>query len=292
MYPDGSVNLNMGAADLGTGTKTVMAMIVAEELGVPLDRIQIENADTGTTQYSRHSGGSKTVYSDGPPTRLAALQVKGQLLDMAAQQLKVPVSDLVFQDGAILAHGGTQKLAVTELIQLRMQQGVVGVGRDRPNPVDKVVRTFATHFAEVEVNTRTGEMRVLRVVAAHDSGRVMSLLTYRNQVFGGFLQGLGLAMTESRVLDSSTGRMMNANFHDYKIPTAKDVPGEMTCLPIDPHDTECNIIGSKGLGEPATVPAATAIANAFYNATGLRVTEGPITAAQVLTLLEERKTRG
>ena len=166
------------------------------------------------------------------------------------------------------------------------------MGRDRPNPVDKVVRTFATHFAEVEVNTRTGEMRVLRVVAAHDSGRVMSLLTYRNQVFGGFLQGLGLAMTESRVLDSSTGRMMNANFHDYKIPTAKDVPGEMTCLPIDPHDTECNIIGSKGLGEPATVPAATAIANAFYTATGLRVTEGPITAAKVLALLAERKTRG
>jgi xanthine dehydrogenase YagR molybdenum-binding subunit len=292
LNPDGSVNLNMGAADLGTGTKTVMAMIVAEELGVPPDRIRIENADTGTTQYSGVSGGSKTVSADGPPARLAALEVKRFLLEMAAEQLKVPVSDLDFKDGVIVARGGAQKLAITELTQLRMQQGVVGVGRGRFVPTDKVVRSFATHFAEVEVNTHTGEMRVLRMLAAHDSGRVMSLLTYRNQVFGGFLQGLGLAMTERRVMDSSTGKMVNANFHDYKIPTAKDAPVEMTCLPIDPHDTECNILGAKGLGEPATVPAATAIANAFYHATGLRITAAPITAAQVLTLLAERKTRG
>ena len=109
---------------------------------------------------------------------------------------------------------------------------VVGVGRRGPDPTDKVVRPFATHFAEVEVNTRTGEMRVLRMLAAQDSGRVMNLLTYRNQVFGGVLMGVGFAMTERRVMDSSTGKMVNANFHDYKIPTAKDVPGEMT---VSPH---------------------------------------------------------
>jgi xanthine dehydrogenase YagR molybdenum-binding subunit len=292
LNPDGSVNLNMGAADLGTGTKTVAASIVAEELGVPLDRIRIENADTGTTSYSGVSGGSKTVAADGPPTRLAALEVKRFLLEMAAEQLKVPVSDLVFQDGAIMAQGGAKKLAITDLTQLRQQQGIVGVGRGRFVPGDKVVRSFATHFAEVEVNTRTGEMRVLRMLAAHDSGRVMNLLGYRNQIFGGFLQGLGLAMTERRVMDSDTGKMVNANFHDYKIPTAKDAPVEMTCLPIDPHDTECNILGAKGLGEPATVPAATAIANALYHAAGVRVKAAPITAAQVLTLLAEPKTRG
>ena len=201
MYPDGSVNLNMGAADLGTGTKTVMAMIVAEELGVPLDRIQIENADTGTTQYSRHSGGSKTVFADGTAVRMAVLEVKGLLLDMAAEQLKVPAADLLFQNGMIVAQGGAQKLAPAELTQLRMRQGVVGVGRNRPDPVDKIVRPFATQFAEVEVNTLTGEMRVLRMLAAQDSGRVMSLFTYRNQVFGGMIQGIGFATTESRVMD-------------------------------------------------------------------------------------------
>jgi xanthine dehydrogenase YagR molybdenum-binding subunit len=292
VFADGSVNLNMGAADLGTGTKTVMAMVVAEELGVSLDRIQIENADTGTTMYTEVSGGSKTVIADSPPTRLAALEVKARLLEMAAEQLKVPVSDLVLQDGAILAQGGAQKVAITDLRQLRMRQMVLGVGQRGPDPADKVVRPFATHFAEVEVNTRTGEMRVLRMLAAQDSGRVMNLLTYRGQVFGGLLMGLGFAMTERRIMDSSTGKMVNANFHDYKIPTAKDVPGEMTCLPIDPHDTECNINGAKGLGEPATIPAGTAIANAFYHATGIRVTAAPITAAQVLTLLAERKTKG
>jgi len=291
LFADGSVNLNIGAADLGTGTNTVMAMVVAEELGVPLDRIEIENADTGTTQYTDVSGGSKTVLADSPAVRLAALDVKAQLLEMAAEQLQVPVSDLVFKDGAILAHGGTQKLAIAELSRLRRQM-VVGVGRRGPDPTDKVVRPFSTDFAEVEVNTRTGEMRVLRVLAAQDSGRVMNLLTYRNQVLGGVIQSAGFAMTERRIMDSSTGKMMNANFHDYKIPTAKDAPGEVTVLPIDPHDTECNINGAKGLGEPATIAPAAAIANALYHATGVRVTAAPITAAQILTLLAERKAKG
>jgi xanthine dehydrogenase YagR molybdenum-binding subunit len=169
---------------------------------------------------------------------------------------------------------------------------VVGVGRRDPDLVDKIVRPFATHFAEVEVNTRTGEMRVLRLLAAQDSGRVMNLLTYRNQVQGGVLMGVGFATMERRILDSTTGKMVNANLHDYKIPTAKDVPAEVTVLPIDPHDTECSLTGAKGVGEPSTIPTAAAIANAFYNATGIRVTTSPITAAQILTLLAERKAKG
>jgi xanthine dehydrogenase YagR molybdenum-binding subunit len=289
---DGSVDLDIGAADLGTGTKTVMAMVVAEELGVPLDRIHVENADTGTTPYSRVSGGSKTVFGDSPAVRSAALEVKARLLEMAAEDLKVPVSDLVFKDGTITAKGGTKKLTIADLVQPRTRQMVVGVGQRGPDLTDKVVRPFATHFAEVEVNTRTGEMRVLRLLAAQDSGRVMNLLTYRNQVLGGVVMGLGFAMTECRLMDSSTGKMVNANLHDYKIPTAKDAPGEFTCLPIDPHDTECSTTGAKGLGEPATIPVGAAIANAFYHATGLRVTTAPITAAQILTLLAERKAKG
>jgi xanthine dehydrogenase YagR molybdenum-binding subunit len=289
---DGSVDLNMGAADLGTGTKTVMAMVVAEELGVPLERIQVENADTGTTPYSRVSGGSKTVFGDSPAVRSAALEVKARLLEMAAEDLKVPVSDLVFKDGAIAAKGSAKKLTIADLVQPRTRQGVVGVGQRGPDLTDKIVRPFGTHFAEVEVNTRTGEMRVLRMLAAQDSGRVMNLLTYRNQVQGGVLMGVGFATMERRILDSTTGKMVNANLHDYKIPTAKDAPGEVTVLPIDPHDTECCLTGAKGLAEPSTVPASAAIANAFYHATGIRATKAPITAAQILTLLAERKTRG
>jgi xanthine dehydrogenase YagR molybdenum-binding subunit len=288
---DGSVDLNIGAADLGTGTKTVMAMVVAEELGVPLDRINVENADTGTTPYSRVSGGSKTVFGDSPAVRSAALEVKARLLEMAAEDLKVPQSDLVFKDGAVLSKEG-KKLTLADLVAPRTRQMVVGVGRRDPDLVDKIVRPFATHFAEVEVNTRTGEMRVLRLLAAQDSGRVMNLLTYRNQVQGGVLMGVGFATMERRILDSTTGKMVNANLHDYKIPTAKDVPAEVTVLPIDPHDTECSLTGAKGIGEPSTIPTAAAIANAFYHATGIRVTTSPITAAQILTLLAERKAKG
>jgi CO/xanthine dehydrogenase Mo-binding subunit len=292
LYPDGSATLNMGAADLGTGTKTVMALVVAEELGVPPDRIQIENADTGTTQFTRPSGGSKTVFADSPAVRAAALEVKARVLEMAAAQLKVPVTDLALQDGAVVVQGGARKLAFREIAQLRSQQVVVGIGQRGPDPTEKVVRPFVAQFAEVEVNVHTGETRVLRMVAAHDSGRVMDLLTYRSQVNGGITMGIGFALTEHRVMDTPTGKMANANWHDYKIPTAKDVPAEKIVVPIDLHDTECNTTGTKGIGEPATIPTAAAVANAVFHATGIRVTSAPITPAKLVTLLNERNRRG
>jgi len=104
--------------------------------------------------------------------------------------------------------------------------------------------------------------------------------------------GIGFAMTEQRVLDSQNGKMVNANWHDYKIPTAKDVPANLTCVPIDMHDTEWNTTGTKGIGEPATIPAAPAIANAFYNATGVRIKSAPFTPSSVITLLSQGKTQG
>jgi len=143
--------------------------------------------------------------------------------------------------------------------------------------------SFGTQFAEVEVNTRTGEIRVLRLVAAHDSGHVVNPLVYESQVFGGMVMGLGFALTEKRVLDErQTGKMLNTNWHDYKIPTAKDVPVNQTCIPIDPNDSECNSIGVKGLGELGTMPTAPAIANAVYNATGVRLTQAPISPMEML----------
>jgi CO/xanthine dehydrogenase Mo-binding subunit len=291
-YADGSANLNMGAADIGTGARTIMAMVVAEELGVPLDRIEVENADTGTSQYSDGAGGSKTTMIDSPAVRAAAIEVKSRLLEMAAEQFKVPVAGLTLVNGEISASGGEPKIAVGRLTGLQMQRVVVGVGTRAPHPADKAIRPFVTHFAEVEVNKRTGEVRVLRMLAAQDSGRVMNLLTYRNQVHGGLTQGIGLALTEQRVLDAGTGKMVNDNWHDYKIPTAMDVPAELVVLPIDLHDQDANSTGAKGLGEPALIPAAAAIANAFYHATGLRATQTPITPAVVLNLLNKARKQG
>ena len=289
LFADGSVNLNMGASDNGCGTKTWMAMIVAEELGVPIERISIEHADTGTTQFATPSGGSKTVPTEAPAGRAAALEVRRQILEMAAEQLKANAADLTLRDGAIVStKDPATKLAMSEVIGLQRRGLIVGVGYRGPNPDGKAINPFAAHFVEVEVNTRTGEVKLLRYLAAQDSGRVMNRLTYDNQVIGGIAMGIGLALTEGRVLDRAhTGRMLNANWHDYKIPTMLDVPKEQTVLPIDPHDTECNTTGAKGLGEPATVPAASAVVNAIYDAIGVRMTHSPISPAAIVAALNQ-----
>jgi xanthine dehydrogenase YagR molybdenum-binding subunit len=287
---DGSASLTTGASDIGTGTKTWMAMIVAEELGIPVASVHVQNADTDSTPYAVLSGGSQTVHVNSPAVRAAALDVRKQLLEMAAEQLKTDVSALELKDGVIAAAGAAdKKVALKDLAGLQQQQTIVGIGRRAPHPKGKVGLPFVAHFAEVEVDTRTGEVRVLRLLGAHDSGRVMNLLTYRNQVFGGMTMGIGFGMTEERVLDRNTGKMTNANFHDYKIPTAMDVPADFACLPVDRHDAEWNDTGTKGIGEPACIPTAPAIANAVFHATGIRVTDTPVNPMQMARLLAARK---
>ena len=287
IYSDGSINLNMGASDIGTGTKTVMAMVVAEELGVSPDDVQVEWADTGSTQYATASGGSKTVPTESPAVRAAAIDVKRQLLELAAGEMEVDASLLSLADGKVIAGGESPKeVEISALRNLRRRGNVTGIGYRGPNPSGKAVNPFAAQFCEVEVNTRTGEVNILRFLGAHDSGRVMNLLTYRNQVFGGITMGIGYGMTEQRVLDvDQTGKMVNKNWHDYKLPTALDVPTDMTCVPIDLNDTEANTTGAKGIGEPATIPTAPAIANAIFNATGVRVTDLPIDPTKLVSAL-------
>ena len=147
---------------------------------------------------------------------------------------------------------------------------------------------FAAQFCEVEVNTATGEVKVLRFLGAHDSGRALNRLTYQNQVFGGITMGIGYGMTEQRILDvDQTGKMVNLNWHDYKLPTMLDVPADMTCVVVDPQDKECNSTGAKGIGEPATIPTAPAIANAIYHATGVRVTDTPVDPLHLVAALAQ-----
>ena len=266
---------------------------------MPLDRIEIDHADTGSTPYAPQSGGSQTVLVNAPAVRAAALDVKRQLIELAAAQLKVPAAALELGDRQFVVKAGADTggqsppapLPVTDLRALRRLQVVVGLGRRAPHPAGKVALPFAVQFAEVEVDTRTGEVRILRMLGAHDSGRPMNRLTFENQVIGGMTMGIGFGMTEGRVLDRQTGRMVNANWHDYKIPTALDVPGTTTAMPIDPHDTECNSTGAKGLGEPATIPTAAAIANAVFHATGVRVTDVPINPTAMVRLLAGRRAR-
>jgi xanthine dehydrogenase YagR molybdenum-binding subunit len=294
LFSDGSVNLNMGASDIGTGTKTVMAMVVAEELGVDPDDVQIAHADTGTTQYASASGGSKTIPTESPTVRAAALDVKRQLLELAAEELEVDVATLRLEDGNVVSSADPSKTTpIRRLRSFARRRSITGVGYRGPNPSDKAVTPFAAQFCEVEVNTMSGEITILRFLGAHDSGRVMNRLTYQNQVFGGITMGIGFAMTEERVLDvDQTGKLANKNWHDYKLPTALDVPADMTCVPIDVPDPEANIAGAKGIGEPATIPTGAAIANAVYDAIGVRLTATPMTPAHVVDALANAERRG
>lgn len=287
LFSDGSLSLNMGASDIGTGTKTVMAMVVAEELGIKPELIQIEMADTGTTQFATPSGGSKTIPTEAPAVRAAAIEVKRQLIEMASSQLNTASSSLAIDGGEIIVQGDpSKKIKITELSGLKKQGVVVGVGTRGPNPENKVVNPFAAQFCEIEVNTGTGEIRILRFLGAHDSGRVMNRLTFDSQVIGGITMGIGLAMTEERILDQNrTGKLVNRNWHDYKLPTSLDVPSKIGSVPIEPADTEANTTGAKGLGEPVTIPTAAAVANAVYHATGVRVTETPMTPVRLCALL-------
>jgi CO/xanthine dehydrogenase Mo-binding subunit len=291
MFKDGSVNLNMGASDIGTGTKTVMAFVAAEELGIDPGVIQIEHADTGTTQYATPSGGSKTVPTEAPTVRNAAIAVKRQMLEMAAEDLGIPAENLQYQGRKIVSKSDPDKsIAVTEVSTLRKRGLVVGVGYRGPNPENKTVNPFAAQFCEVEVNTKSGEIKILRFLGTNDSGRVMNRLTYDNQVFGGIVMGIGFGLTEFRQLDKNqTGKLCNKNWHDYKLPTALDVPEHMTSLPIELDDPEANNTGAKGLGEPVTIPTAAAIANAICMATGVRLTKAPITPIDICRQISTQK---
>jgi xanthine dehydrogenase YagR molybdenum-binding subunit len=291
LFSDGSANLNMGASDNGCGTKTWGAQIVAEELGVPVERISVEHADTGTTQFASPSGGSKTVPTESPAIRAAALDVKQQLLTMAAENLKLPALDLELRGGEVVSKTDpTKKVALGRIPAFGSRSLLVGIGYRGPNLRDKATNPFAVQFAEVEVNTKTGEIKVLRFLAAHDSGRIMNTKTFQNQVFGGVTMGIGFALTEDRVMDDKQrGKLLSANLHDYKLPTALDAPADKTVVIVDPHDTECNTTGAKGVGEPATIPTAAAVANAVFHATGLRLTDAPMSPARVLQAIAALK---
>ncbi|RPI98468.1 MAG: xanthine dehydrogenase family protein molybdopterin-binding subunit, partial [Candidatus Aminicenantes bacterium] len=157
-------------------------------------------------------------------------------------------------------------------------------------PMDQFAfNTFGAHFAEVEVNIETGQVHVLKYVAAQDSGQVVNKLTADSQVIGGVTQGLSAALFEERVMDDATGNPVNPNLRDYKIATSLDIP-EITPIFVDVFDPRINNLGVKGLGEPARVPSSPAVANAVYNAIGVPVREIPMTPKRVLEALKRKES--
>jgi CO/xanthine dehydrogenase Mo-binding subunit len=281
---DGVATVVTGTQDIGTGTTTVLAQVAAEELGLPLDRVRVE---TGTTRYGVYapvSGGSQTAPSVAPAVRSAANDVRGQILDLASDLFEVSADDLDISGGEIVSADGALRRPIGEVTGKLGRAQLVGTGSRGPNPEGMRVHTFGCQIAQVAVDPLTGEVEVERVVAVHDIGRVLNPLTASSQLEGGILQGLGFALMEERVVDPTTGTVLNGGLEDYKLMTIEDCP-EIVSELLDIPDPNLSTMGVKGLGEPPIIPTAAAVANAVAAALGVRTREAPITRRRVLEAL-------
>lgn len=283
---DASATIVTASQDMGQGTKTILVQIAAEELHFPIERIGVEIADTQAGPFAGASGGSMTASSVGPAVREAAADAREQLTQLAATFLKKRIKDVKIEDGVVKAGGKEQPLG--EILKGIDNIQILGRGSRNPNTSAYDIRTFGAQFAEVTVDIDTGEIRVERIVASHDSGRILNPLTVSSQIEGGVLQSMGFALMEGRVTDAS-GFSLNSNLEGYHIPTIMDAPKIETHM-IDRADALANNLGVKGVGEPPIIPTAAAINNAIYDAIGIRFYDAPITRDRVLNALEKIET--
>ena len=286
---DGRANVVTAMQDIGTGTRTAMAQIAAEELGLSVDAVEVQVGDSSRGPYASISGGSSTLASMGPAVRAAAADAAHQVLEIAAQRFDVEQRVLSLAGGKIVsADGGSWPIEdVTGILE---DGQILGKGARGPNPAGMRVLTFGVQIAEVAVDVETGEVVVERIYACHDVGRIINPLGARSQVEGGIIQALGHTFSEARLDDPRTGTVLTRTFDAYKVPTIADVP-EIVCEFVDDPDTHLTNLGSKGLGEPPIIPTAAAIANAIRDATGAEVTTLPITREEILAALQEAREK-
>jgi xanthine dehydrogenase YagR molybdenum-binding subunit len=267
-----------------------MAQIAAEELGVSLDRVTVVLGDSARGPYATLSAGSSTTPSVGPAVRAAAADAKRQIIEIAAQRYDVEERMLDIKDGLLTSADGNVSTTLEQLLEILENSQILGKGGRGPNPAGMSVLTFGVQVVEVAVDVETGEVRVERVAAAHDVGRIINSLGARSQVEGGIIQGIGHTLFEQRLHDPETGRILTTSLDAYRMPTIADIP-EIVCEFVDKPDAHLTNLGSKGLGEPPIVPLAAAVANAIRDATGADVHELPITREEMLRALEAAKQK-
>jgi len=281
IYPDGRVEVLLGTQDIGTGTRTVVGAAAAEALGLTPEFLRSEKfvVQVGDTRfgYSGTSGGSVTTATVFPAVYDAGEKALRRLLEVVAPKLGVTPEELVSRGGRIFVKENPQKGLTWEEATKLLTEPISVRGQWRPGLSGSGVA--GAQFAEVEVDTETGKVKVLKIVAVHDCGRVVNLLTAENQVMGGVVMGLSLALLEGRVMDRQTGRMLNSNMEGYKLAAMMEMP-EIEVVMLDMPER-----GVIGLGEPPIIPTAAAIANAIANALGVRITSLPITPDKVLAAL-------
>ncbi|HEB35277.1 MAG TPA: xanthine dehydrogenase family protein molybdopterin-binding subunit [Candidatus Aminicenantes bacterium] len=293
LHPDGSVEAICGTQDIGCGTRTYMATITAETLGLRPKDVTVK---IGNTEYPwcGGSGGSTTTPSVAPAIRDAALKAADYLKKMAAEKLKAKPDEINITKGKFSnKNDPVQSIGYKKLIEelrkeRKFRREKVFHGEYVGRPSGFAYNTFGAHFAEVEVDVETGKVKVLKVVGVHEIGRLINKITAESQIIGGITQGVSTALFEERIMDNTTGNVANPNFRDYKIATSLDIP-EITPLIVDTVDPRINNLGAKGLGEPPRIPPAGAIANAVYNAIGVHVREIPMTPDKVLQALKRKE---
>ncbi|HSB38468.1 MAG TPA: xanthine dehydrogenase family protein molybdopterin-binding subunit [Gaiellaceae bacterium] len=286
---DGRATVITAMQDIGTGTRTAMAQIAAEELGLPLDRVRCELGDSARGPYASISAGSSTTPSMGPAVRAAAADAARQIVEIAAQRYHVEERVLSLKDGRVVsADGGSWPLE--EVTGLLEDAQILGKGARGPNPTGMRVLTFGIQVADVAVDVETGEVRVERIAAIHDVGRVINPLGAKSQVEGGIIQGIGHTLSEERLVDLERGTVLTQTLDAYKLPTIADVP-EIAVELLDIPDEHLTNLGSKGLGEPPIVPTAAAIVNAIRDATGADVRSLPVSREEMLRALAEARER-
>jgi len=281
---DGSVEALSAVQDIGGGIKTVIAQIVAEELGLEPRQIDVKIGDTNNPPGPA-SGGSLTTGSITPAVREAAWKARNELVKHASTAMGLPAADVVLESGRVKGRlPGQKDVSFKQAAAMLATEQISAQAKRKPEYGERAgLRLGGVQFVETLVDTETGIVRPVRVVAVHDCGRPMNLLTLRNQVNGGVIQGLSYALYENRKLDRNTGIMVNPNLEQYKILGSRDVPD------IQVHFIEEYIARSStdasGIGEPSTIPTAAALANAVHNAIGVRIRELPMTPARVLAAL-------
>ena len=289
---DGTLIVLIGSPDLGQGSDTSHGQVAAEIVGVKMENVKVYSADTDFTSFDMGSYASRQSYVGGNAVRKAAEKSKAQLLEFAAEMTGQDVRNLDTADGWVIIRENGRKIATIEDVA----HFSVYNARDRKfiNATASYQAlncppSFAVHFVDLEIDKETGEIEILKFVAAHDVGKAVNPAIVEAQIEGSVAQGMGFSLTEDMIYDKN-GRMLNPNFTDYKVPRAKDMPKVESIIVEDPEPS--GPFGAKGVGEIGIAPAPGAIANAIYEATGVWMKDLPFTKEKVLKAVEQYEARG
>jgi xanthine dehydrogenase YagR molybdenum-binding subunit len=283
--PDGTIVVRQGMTDIGTGTYTVLAQIAAETLGVPLGQVRVEIGDSELPP-APGSGGQFGAATAGSAALAAGVKLRKAIADLAVGDPGSPLhggspDEVTFQDGVVAISNRSETLS--SLIQRAAPEGLSVEGEIRPaaDAREWSTQTYGSHFVEVGVDPVTGEVRVRRMLGVFAAGRIINAKTARSQLTGGMIWGAASALTETNPVDVRYGSLLNQDLSQYLVPVQADI-GEVDAIMLDEVDDKANPMGIKGVGELGNSGAGAAVANAVYNACGIRVRDYPITPDKLL----------